>query len=173
MPYIYAEAKEASKKGYPMLRALFFEYPNDPTSWMIDDQYMFGSKLLVAPLMEPGDTRKVYLPPGTWIDYQTNKTYEGAKWHNITAGQIPVILLVKDLTVLPHLKVAQSTADMDWANVELRVFSSDTAPVSGLFTSPQTDVVNLELNGSASGYKLKSDPLGGKTKWQITRSGVK
>jgi alpha-D-xyloside xylohydrolase len=74
---------------------------------------------------------------------------------------------------LPHLKVAQSTADMDWTNVELRVFSSDTAPVSGLFTSPQTDVVNLELNGSASGYKLKSDPLAGKVKWQVTRPGIK
>jgi alpha-D-xyloside xylohydrolase len=62
MPYIYAQAKDSSAHGYPMLRTLFFEYPNDPTSWTIDDEYMFGSNLLVAPLIEPGDTRKVYLP---------------------------------------------------------------------------------------------------------------
>ena len=98
-----------------MLRTLFFEYPNDPTSWTIDDEYMFGSNLLVAPLFEPGDTRKVYLPPGTWIDYQTSKSYEGAKLHNITAGQIPVVLLV-DHSVLPHR--GADTSEMDWNNVD-------------------------------------------------------
>jgi alpha-D-xyloside xylohydrolase len=81
-----------------------------------------------------------------------------------------VILLVKDHSVLPHLKVAQSTADMDWNNVELRVFSSDSAPVAGWFTSPQSDLVQLELNSSPRGYSLKTDPLAGKVKWQVTRS---
>jgi alpha-D-xyloside xylohydrolase len=169
MPYIYAQAKDSSAHGYPMLRTLFFEYPNDPTSWTIDDEYMFGSSLLVAPLIEPGDTRKVYLPPGTWIDYQSNKTYEGAKWHQITAGPIPVILLVKDHTALAHLKVAQSTSEMDWNNVELKIFSSDNGPVTGWFTSPQNDVFQLELNNTGRGYALKTDPLAGKVKWQVTR----
>jgi len=173
MPYIYAQAKESSAHGYPMTRTLFFEYPNDPTSWSIDDEYMFGSSLLVAPLFEEGNARKVYLPPGNWIDYQTNKTYEGAKWHNITAGEIPVILLVKDHTALPHLKVAQSTAEMDWNNVELRVFSTDNAPVSGWFTSPTSDALQLNLESSGRSYALKSDPLAGKVKWQITKAGTK
>jgi len=48
MPYVYAQAKDSSAHGWPMLRSLFFEFPNDPTSWTIDDQYMFGSDLLVA-----------------------------------------------------------------------------------------------------------------------------
>jgi hypothetical protein len=61
---------------------------------------------------------------------------------------------------------------MDWSNVELRVFSSDNAPVSGWFTSPQSDVVSLELIGSPRGYTLKSDPLAGKVKWQITRASA-
>jgi alpha-D-xyloside xylohydrolase len=169
MPYIYAQARASSAHGYPMIRTLFFEYPNDPTSWLIDDEYMFGSSLLVAPLIEPGDGRKVYLPPGVWIDYQTGKIYEGAKWHEILAGPIPVVLLVKDHTALPHLKVAQSTAEMDWTNVDLRVFSSDGGPVSGVFTSPESEPLLLELNGTARGYALKSDPLRGKVKWTITR----
>jgi alpha-D-xyloside xylohydrolase len=169
MPYIYAQARASSARGYPMIRTLFFEYPNDPTSWLIDDEYMFGSSLLVAPLIEPGDGRKVYLPPGVWIDYQTGKIYEGAKWHEILAGSIPVVLLVKDHTVLPHLTVAQSTAEMDWTNVDLRVFSSDGGPVSGVFTSPESEPLLLELNGTARGYALKSDPLRGKVKWTITR----
>src|ERR1043165_9975781 len=116
MPYIYAQAKDSSAKGFPMLRALFFEYPKDPGSWSIDDEYMFGSNLLVAPLFESGESRKVYLPPGNWIDYQSGRVYDGARWEEIAAGQIPVVLLVKNHTVLPHIKVAQSTADIDWKN---------------------------------------------------------
>ena len=47
------------------------------------------------------------------------------RWHEIPAGQIPVVLLVRNHSVLAHIKVAQSTKDMDWDNVELRVFSTD------------------------------------------------
>lgn len=168
MPYIYAQAKDSSAHGFPMLRALFFEFPNDTGSWSIDDEYMFGANLLVAPLMESNNNRKVYLPPGKWIDYQTAKVYEGARWHEIAAGPIPVILLVKDHSVLPHIKVAQSTKDMDWSNVELKVFSSDNAPVSGLFTLPDGSVSTLNLTRTGNAFSLKDDPLQGKVKWQIT-----
>ncbi len=61
MPYIYGQAKGASEKGLPMLRALFVEYPNDPGAWLIDDQYLFGSDMLVAPLFENVTERNVYL----------------------------------------------------------------------------------------------------------------
>ena len=134
---------------------------------------MFGSNLLVAPMFDESPSRKVYLPPGAWIDYQTGKVYQGAQWHQITPGQIPVVLLVKDHSVLPHIKVAQSTSEMDWNNVELRVFSTDDSVVSGLFALPQGDLKRLELNGSTSGFALKTDPLAGKVKWQITRAPAK
>ena len=169
MPYILAQAKDSSARGYPVLRALFFEYPEDPTSWTVDDQYMFGSSLLVAPLLEPGEGRRVYLPPGDWIDYQTGKAYAGARWHQIAAGQIPVVLLVRNHSAIPHVKVAQSTDDIDWKNVELRVFSTDNAGASGLFTLPQGGVQSLNLAGSASGYALQADPLRGQVRWQVTR----
>jgi alpha-D-xyloside xylohydrolase len=169
MPYIYAQAKDSSAHGFPMLRTLFFEYPNDSGSWNIDDEYMFGSNLLVAPLFEAVDGREVYLPPGAWIDYQSGKVYQGAQWHVIKAGEIPVVLLVKDHSVLPHIKVAQSTKDMDWNNVELRVFSTDNASVSGLFTLSEGDLFTINLRPSASGFALVNDPLRGKVKWQITR----
>lgn len=78
MPYVYAQAKECTEKGLPMLRALFVEFPDDPGAWKVDDEYLFGSQILVAPLLESGMTgRTVYLPEGKWIDYQTEKVYEG------------------------------------------------------------------------------------------------
>jgi alpha-D-xyloside xylohydrolase len=170
MPYIIAQAKDSSARGYPMLRTLFFEYPEDPTSWTIDDEYMFGSNLLVAPLMEPTETRRVYLPPGAWIDYQTGKVYRGAQWQQITAGQIPVVLLVRDHSVIPHIAAAQSTAEMNWSDVELRVFATDAAPVSGLFALPDGNLQTLNLDARGNDFVLKTDPLRGKVKWRIVRA---
>ncbi len=173
MPYIYAQAVDSSAHGYPMLRTLFFEYPDDPTSWLIDDQYMFGSDLLVAPLIEPGNSRKVYLPPGAWIDYQSGKVYQGGQWHQLNAGPIAVILLVKDHVVIPHARVAQNTAEMDWKNIELRVFSTDAAQATGLFATPQGALQTLKLDGSPRGYVLKDDPLKGAVTWQVKRFETK
>jgi alpha-D-xyloside xylohydrolase len=169
MPYIYAQASDSSARGFPMLRTLFFEYPDDRNSWTIDDEYMFGSSLLVAPMFEEAKSRKVYLPLGSWIDYQTGKVYAGTQWHDIEPGPIPIVLLVKDHSVIPHLKVAQSTSEMDWNNIELKVFSTDRAPVSGLFSLPQGNLQPLNLNASQSGYVLQNDPSRGKVKWQVSR----
>jgi alpha-D-xyloside xylohydrolase len=167
MPYIYAQAKQSSGEGWPMLRALFFEYPDDPTSWLIDDQYLFGSDLLVAPLFDWAETRKVYLPPGTWIDYQTGKAYPGGQWHAIQAGQIPVVLLVKNGSVIPHLRVAQHTGEMDWNEVELRIFSADRTGAVGLFALPEGELHRLELSDTRKGFTLRSDPFAGRVKWEV------
>jgi alpha-D-xyloside xylohydrolase len=167
MPYIYAQAKDSSARGFPMVRTLFFEFPNDPTSWLIEDEYMFGSDLLVAPLFEESSHRRVYLPPGKWIDYQTGNVFEGARWHEMTAGQVPIVLLVKDDTVLSHVKPAQSTADIDWSNVELRVFSTRSSPVEGLFTMPDGDLQRLQLQKANGSYSLRRDVSIGKIKWDV------
>lgn len=174
MPYIYAQAKDSSEKGFPMLRTLFFEFPVDETSWLIEDEYMFGANLLVAPLFEDEKiTRKVYLPPGVWTDYQTGKVYQGEKWHEIAAGEIPIILLVKDHSVLPHVKTAQNTAEIDWNNIELRVFSTDNANVLGRFALPDGNLQTLELSNSKNTYTLKNDFSNGKIKWTINRFPTK
>ena len=113
MPYVYVQAKDCSEHGLPMIRALFIEYPNDPGSWLVDNEYLFGSSILVSPLMHEGATgRAVYLPPGTWIDYQTGKSYAGG-WQQIEAGKIPEVILVRDGTVVPQIWLAQCTKDMD------------------------------------------------------------
>ena len=170
MPYIYAQAKASSEHGYPMLRTLFFEYPDDPTAWLIEDEYLFGSDLLVAPLFDEVDHRRVYLPPGTWIDYQTGRSYAGAAWHDIGAGPIPIVVLVRNHAVIPHVAVAQHTAAIDWSDVELRVFSTDSGPATGGFALPNGELHTVELRPTGTGYLLVRDPLGGKVKWRITRA---
>src|SRR4029078_5444648 len=98
---------------------------------------------------------------------QGGRVYGGAKWHYMTWGQIPVVLLVKNHTVLPHIKVAQSTKDMDWDNVELRVFSTDSAAASGLFARPGGDVQTLSRVPRGRDFVLRDDPQAGKVKWTI------
>ena len=143
MPYVYAQAKECTEKGLPMLRALFVEFPDDPGAWRVDDEYLFGSQILVAPLLESGITgRTVYLPEGKWIDYQTEKVYEGG-WHRIEAGSLPIIMLVRDGSVLPHLKLAQSTSEMDWSKMSLKVYSADKKQAERLICLPTDNRIQV------------------------------
>ena len=142
MPYVYAQAKECTEKGLSMTRPLFMEFPNDPASWRVETEYMFGSQILVAPLMETGITeREVYVPEGKWIDYQTGKIYEHG-WQTIVAdGELPIIMLVRDGSVLPHVELAQSTKDINWNKIELKVYSVDEKQASGLICLPSDNVL--------------------------------
>ena len=169
MPYVYAQAKDSAERGLPMLRALFIEFPDDLGSWLVDDEYLYGSSILVAPLLHEGATsRNVYLPPGTWIDYQSGKSYAGG-WQKIEAGNIPEIILVRDGTVLPRISLAQSTAQMDWSKIELVVFTTDSAEASGEICLPAENQLHpISLTKSGAGWQLKHDPLAGKVAWTIS-----
>lgn len=71
--------KEAHEKGTPVMRTLFYEFPEDEKCWEAEEQYFYGSDLLVAPAAYPGMRRReVYLPKGTfWTDLHTGEVYEG------------------------------------------------------------------------------------------------
>lgn len=169
MPYIYAQAKHASENGLPMLRALFVEYPNDPGAWLVDDQYLFGSDMLVAPLFENITERNVYLPEGKWIDYQTGIVYNQG-WHTIKAGDIPIIALVRNGAVIPHIKLAQTTKDMDWGNIELKVYASGENQVKGkLFLPSDSNLYELTLGRQGENFILKNNPVSEKTRFKITK----
>lgn len=166
MPYLYAQAKHSSENGLPMLRALFVEYPDDPGSWLVDDQYLFGADMLVAPLFENVTERNVYLPSGKWIDYQTGKVYEGG-WHRIKAGDIPIVVLVRDGTVIPHIALAQSTKDMDWSKLDLKVYST-TGKAEGKVYLPEGEALKtVKVQQQNNTYALENDPYNGKVKWYI------
>jgi alpha-D-xyloside xylohydrolase len=169
MPYIYAQAKDCTERGLPMVRALFIEFPGDPGSWLIDNEYLFGSSMLVAPLFENVTKRDVYLPQGNWIDYQTGKIYSGG-WHNIEAGKIPIVALVREGSVIPHIALAQSTSQMDWSKIDLVVYSTASGKASGLVCLPTDKVLHtVTLVKSGNGYKIKNDPFAGKVKWNIRK----
>ena len=80
-PYIEKIMRQAHEKGTPVMRPLFYDFPEDGKAWETEDAYMFGPDLLVAPVMEEGVTvRSVYLPAGTiWKECSTGKVFDGGQ----------------------------------------------------------------------------------------------
>lgn len=114
LPYIYEQSKKSSEKGYPLLRTLFFEFPNDDISWYIEDEYMLGESILVAPIFKEEKSRKVYIPEGEWVDFYTRKIYNGRNYYNLEYTELPIILLVKKGSKIPLIPVYQSIDEIDW-----------------------------------------------------------
>jgi len=78
--YIKSLMEEASENGSPVIRTMFYEFPEDAKCWEVKDQYMFGSKYLVAPVLYQGMTeRMVYLPKGRWKNIHDESICEGGK----------------------------------------------------------------------------------------------
>jgi alpha-D-xyloside xylohydrolase len=102
-PYIMKQMKLASTKGTPPMRPLFFDFPGDEAAQTVDDQFMFGPDLLVAPVLRPGATgRKVYLPSGAkWTDAWTGKDFEGGQTVKAAAPLERIPLYLRNGKKLP------------------------------------------------------------------------
>ena len=79
--------EEAHEKGSPVMRTLFYEFPQDSACWDVQDQYMFGSDILVAPVVyEHASQRDVYLPAGaSWTNMHTGETFQGGQTVSVDA----------------------------------------------------------------------------------------
>lgn len=97
-PYIRTCMLQASESGSPVMRPLFYDFPEDPASWEVEDSYMFGPDLLVSPVMEAGaDSRTIYLPRGAqWTDAYTHKVYEGGQTVTVPAPIDVIPVMVRD-----------------------------------------------------------------------------
>ena len=97
-PYIRNAMKEAHEKGTPVMKPLFYPFPEDEKCWEVEDEYMFGDSILVAPVLYPGETsRSVYLPAGKkWQEFKGEKIYEGGCRIEVAAplDSIPAFLLL-------------------------------------------------------------------------------
>lgn len=129
-PYVYAQAALSCAQGLPVMRAMVLEYPDDPACLTLEDQYLFGEDILVAPLFEEGSSeRPVYLPQGLWKELLTGQAYEGGRWHTLPAGALCGIALVRGGAVLPVVEAASCTGKIDWSSLRYRYYAApDTAP---------------------------------------------
>ncbi|HEX6032995.1 MAG TPA: hypothetical protein VFY83_01130, partial [Anaerolineales bacterium] len=102
-PYIMEQARAASEKGSPPMRPLFFDFPKDEGSYKVEDQFMFGPDLLVAPVLHEGArSRQVYLPAGTtWKDAWTDEIFPGGQTITADAPLKRLPLYLRGEKVLP------------------------------------------------------------------------
>lgn len=89
IPRLMAAFRKYKETGIPPIRALVMDYTEDAETYEIDNEYLFGEDLLVAPMTAEEDTRKVYLPAGEWIDYWTGEPVS-CGWHEVVTENIPV-----------------------------------------------------------------------------------
>ena len=86
MPYLKKVAAEVTSTGTPMMRPMLLEFPEDRTAWFVDQQYMFGPDLLVAPVFSDSGEVEFYLPAGEWTNYFTGAKVKGGGWITETHG---------------------------------------------------------------------------------------
>jgi alpha-glucosidase (family GH31 glycosyl hydrolase) len=76
-PYILDQVDRATDSGEPIMKPIFFDFPADDASYAIDDEWLLGDSLLVAPVLTEGDSRDVHLPPGQWFDVARQRVVRG------------------------------------------------------------------------------------------------
>jgi alpha-glucosidase len=95
LPHIYSTMRESAETGIPAMRPMMLEFPGEAATYGMDDQFMFGSDILVAPVLRAGVTaRGVYLPGGDWYDYWTGERHFGGRGIGVpvTLGSIPIFV---------------------------------------------------------------------------------
>jgi alpha-D-xyloside xylohydrolase len=127
MPYIYSEAVASVAASLPMVRALLLEYDDDPVTYLLDDQYLFGSALLVAPILDESGARRVYLPHGDWWDYWRKERVAGGRFLAIAADLATLPLYVRAGSVLPYAPLMQHTGATPYDPLTLELYAPATS----------------------------------------------
>jgi alpha-glucosidase len=124
LPYIYNAFFESSRSGMPMMRALVLEYPDDPATYSLSDEFLFGHDVLVAPVLAPGDSgREVYFPQGTWYDAERLKEFAGKQRAVVPASIGALPLFVREGAILFRAPVMQTTREVATAPLTFEVFA--------------------------------------------------
>jgi alpha-D-xyloside xylohydrolase len=113
MPYLMRAAVEAHEHGFPVMRALFLEFDQDPTSALVELEYMLGPSLLVAPVFDDVEA-EYYLPPGRWVHVLTGETREGSRWYREACDFLSVPLYLRENHVVP-CGASREKVDYDYA----------------------------------------------------------
>jgi len=122
IPYFYTFAAQTAATGAPLMRPLVLEFPSDPKTFNLEDEWLVGDRLLAAPVLAPGGARDVYLPAGGWYDFNTDQPVSGGRTLHLqtTLGTIPAY--VRAWTILPLGPILQSTSLGAEDPLEVRVY---------------------------------------------------
>lgn len=145
LPFLYTTLEEAHRTGVPLFRPLVLNYPDDSNTYNLDDQFMIGDDILVAPVMKPDVTRRlVYLPKGTWYDYWTNKEYEGGTMIAADAPLETVPMYVRAGAIIPTGPELSYVSQKPMDPITFNIYPDDKGSAS---------VTLYEDDGASPAYK--------------------
>jgi len=124
LPYIYTLAAEANQFGYPIVRPLFYEFPDDTAAYNIMNEYMFGDEMLVVPITKSEQkTIRIYLPSGAnWYNLWTNEKYKGGSWITVEVNLETIPIFIKSGSFIPMAEQVNSTDDYSTENLTISYY---------------------------------------------------
>ena len=169
IPYLYSTYMDYHTKGIPPSRGLTYEFPTDRGTWMVDDQYMLGDALMVAPMFTGEEIRKVYIPAGDWYDFWTNEKFTGPKTIGMMKPLDQIPIFVRGGRLLPLAKPVEHVKDDTCFEVTVRVYGDQPAPID-LY---EDDGITLDAAAGAkqNTLSLSWDGTAGQEKRQGTYAG--
>ncbi len=146
LPFLYTELEAAHRTGVPLFRPLVLNYQDDNNTYNLDDQFMIGNDILVAPVVKPDVTQRlVYLPKGVWYDYWTNKRYEGGTMFTISAPLETVPMFVRGGAIIPTGPELNFVGEKPNDPITFNIYPDDNGSAS---------VTLYEDDGLSPAYKL-------------------
>jgi alpha-D-xyloside xylohydrolase len=169
VPYLYSSFARYHYEGLPPFRALVMDWPDDPKTYKLDDEYMMGDSILVAPLFGTNTSREVYLPSGEWYDFWTHEKYEGGRSHTIQKPSETIPIFVKGGTLLPLAKPVEYVKDDTQFELTIIAFGKDCRPfdlyeddgVSYDFENGKQNVLTLTWSPESGGNVVKKGNYSG------------
>jgi alpha-glucosidase len=141
LPYVKLAVADARTHGWPVMRHLFLDHPQDPRTWTIADEYMYGSSLLVAPVVTRGVTsRSVYLPEPAYFDYWSGARVTGGADVTAQASLDVVPVYARVGAIIPMLAPQVETVVDDPSGVAVSASSMSGVLYADVFAGGQTTV---------------------------------
>ena len=126
IPYLYDLFYECERTGLPVMRPLVLHYEQDENTWNLNDEFLVGENLLVAPVLEQGQThRMVYLPEGKWYDFFTGKEYDGGNYYLVDAPLDTCPIFAKAGSIIPTYELMQYVGEKPYDTLKMLVFPGE------------------------------------------------
>jgi alpha-glucosidase len=145
LPFLYSTLEEAHRTGVPVFRPLVLNYQDDASTYNLDDEFMIGDDLLVAPIVKPDVTsRLVYLPKGIWYDFWTNQKYEGGTMVRVDAPLETVPMFVRGGAIIPFGPEMKYVGEKPFDPITFSIYPDENGSAAGTL---------YEDDGTSPAYK--------------------
>jgi hypothetical protein len=147
--FLAVYAMEAHEKGYPLWHPLPFQFPDDPECARHADEFMLGDEMLVAPIVAPGNSRRVYLPQGMWTNLDTDEVFAGRQTISVNTASLPVF--ARNGGIVPLDTAGGMTLHyFPTLGAEFFLIENDGADWTQIHAAPAADEMRLEIESKAA-----------------------